>query len=82
MDAPRTRYTKAGDLNILDKRGTGLSDRVAQAATLEERRDDVRAVMDAAGSDQAAILGYIDAAPMCALFAATYAERATADARI
>lgn len=43
---------------VFDKRGTGLSDRVAGAPTLEERSDDIRAVMDAAGSDRAAIAGF------------------------
>jgi pimeloyl-ACP methyl ester carboxylesterase len=62
-------------LIIFDKRGTGLSDRVSQLPTLEERMDDVRAVMDAAGSKRAAILGISEGGPMCALFAATYPER-------
>src|SRR2546421_6161374 len=69
------RLASFSRLIIFDKRDTGLSDRVAQVATLEERMDDVRAVMDAVGSEQAALLGYFDAAPMCALFAATYPER-------
>jgi pimeloyl-ACP methyl ester carboxylesterase len=57
-----------------DKRGTGLSDRVA-IATLEERMDDVRAVMEAAGSERAVLFGQSEGGPMCALFAATYPER-------
>jgi len=57
-----------------DKRGMGLSDRV-RAATLEERMDDVRAVMDAAGSDRAALIGVSEGGPMSMLFAATYPER-------
>src|SRR5262245_31091989 len=60
-----------------DKRGTGLSDRV-EIATLEERMDDVRAVMDAAGSERAALLGLSDGGAMSILFAATYPERASA----
>jgi class 3 adenylate cyclase len=58
-----------------DKRGTGLSDRPTNAATLEERTDDIRAVMDAAGSDRAFILGNSEGANMACLFAATYPER-------
>jgi len=62
-------------LILFDKRGTGLSDRVTDAATLEERMDDVRAVMDAAGSVRAAIFGSSEGGPMALLFAATYPER-------
>ena len=57
-----------------DKRGTGMSDRV-EVATLEQRMDDVRAVMDAAGSGRAVLLGQSEGGPMCMLFAATYPER-------
>lgn len=60
-----------------DKRGTGLSDRVA-IPTLEQRMDDVRAVMDAVGSKQAALFGFSEGGPMSLLFAATYPERAIA----
>jgi class 3 adenylate cyclase len=63
---------------LFDKRGTGLSDPVAEAPTLEQRIDDVRAVMDAAGSERAAMLGISEGGPMCVLFAATHPERATA----
>ena len=63
---------------IFDKRGTGLSDAVAGVANLETRMDDVRAVMDAAGSRRAAILGISEGAPMTLLFAATYPERTAA----
>jgi pimeloyl-ACP methyl ester carboxylesterase len=65
---------------IFDKRGTGLSDRVAEKAlpTLEQRMDDVRAVMDSVGSTRAAVLGYSEGGPMSALFAATYPERTSA----
>lgn len=61
-----------------DKRGTGLSDRPPAVATLEERIDDIRAVMDAAGSARAVILGVSEGASMGCLFAATYPERTRA----
>ena len=60
---------------LFDRRGTGLSDRPREAATLEARMDDVRAVLDAAGSDRAVLFGTVEAAAMCILFAATYPER-------
>ena len=63
---------------LFDKRGTGLSDRVTDTPTLEERMDDVRAVMDAVGSKRAALLGYSEGGPMCALFSVTYPERTEA----
>lgn len=65
-------------LILFDKRGTGLSDRVTATPTLEERMDDVRAVMEAVGSERAALVGYSEGGPMCALFAATYPERTSA----
>jgi class 3 adenylate cyclase len=61
-----------------DKRGTGMSDRVEGAPTLETRMDDVRAVMDAVGSERAALLGVSEGGAMSILFAATYPERAWA----
>jgi pimeloyl-ACP methyl ester carboxylesterase len=61
-----------------DKRGVGMSDRVSGAPTLEARMDDVRAVMDAAGSSRAALFGVSEGAPMSLLFAATYPERTAA----
>jgi class 3 adenylate cyclase len=61
-----------------DKRGTGLSDRGVGLPDLETRMDDVRAVMDASGSEQAVLFGYSEGGPMCALFAATYPERTRA----
>jgi class 3 adenylate cyclase/dienelactone hydrolase len=61
-----------------DKRGTGLSDRVAGAPSLEVRMDDVRAVMDGAGCERAAVVGWSEGVAMSALFAATYPERAWA----
>jgi pimeloyl-ACP methyl ester carboxylesterase len=67
-------------LIAFDKRGTGLSDRVPphQMPTLEERMDDIRAVMDAADSRRAAIFGVSESASMCLLFAATHPERTRA----
>ncbi len=65
-------------LILFDKRGTGMSDRVAGAPTLEARMDDLRAVMDAAGSRRAAIFGVAEGAPMSLLFAATYPDRVAA----
>jgi class 3 adenylate cyclase len=59
-----------------DKRGTGLSDRISRVPDLEARMDDIRAVMDAAGSDRAVLLGWGDGGALAALFAATYPERA------
>src|SRR3954454_12044612 len=61
-----------------DRRGYGLSDPVAEAPTLEERMDDVRAVMDAAGVERAALVGISEGVPMCILFAATYPDRVQA----
>jgi pimeloyl-ACP methyl ester carboxylesterase/class 3 adenylate cyclase len=61
-----------------DKRGTGMSDRVSGAPTLETRMDDVRAVMDAVGSQRAAFYGASEGAAMSILFAATYPERTAA----
>jgi pimeloyl-ACP methyl ester carboxylesterase len=65
-------------LIMFDKRGTGMSDRVSGAPTLETRMDDLRAVMDAAGSKRAALFGVSEGAPMSLLFAATYPERTAA----
>jgi len=61
-----------------DKRGTGLSDRAVGLPDLETRMDDVRAVMDAAGSDRAALFGYSEGGPLAILFAATYPQRVRA----
>jgi class 3 adenylate cyclase len=72
------RINSFARLIVFDKRGTGLSDPVAEAPTLEQRIDDVRAVMDAAGSERAAFLGISEGGPMSALFAATHPERVTA----
>jgi pimeloyl-ACP methyl ester carboxylesterase/DNA-binding winged helix-turn-helix (wHTH) protein/class 3 adenylate cyclase len=65
-------------LIVFDKRGTGLSDRIADLPSLEERMDDVRAVLNAAGSRHAALLGVSEGGPMCSLFAATYPEQTEA----
>src|SRR3954466_5741558 len=72
------RLSSFSRLIVFDKRGTGLSDPVADAPTLEERVDDVRAVMDAAGSGRAALFGISEGGPMSVLFAATHPERVTA----
>ena len=61
-----------------DKRGTGMSDRLTGSTTFEQRMDDIRTVMDAAGSERAALVGVSEGAPMAVLFAATYPERVTA----
>jgi len=63
---------------VFDKRGTGLSDRVAGMPTLEERSDDIRAVMDSAGSDRAALVGVSEGVPMSVVFAASHPERVSA----
>jgi class 3 adenylate cyclase len=60
---------------LFDRRGTGLSDRPREPATLEARMDDVRAVLDAVGSERTVLFGTAEAAAMCILFAATYPER-------
>jgi pimeloyl-ACP methyl ester carboxylesterase/class 3 adenylate cyclase len=69
------RLAGCSRLILWDKRGTGLSDPVSQVPTLEERMDDLRAVMDAAGSERAALYGISEGGPMSILFAATYPER-------
>ncbi len=74
------RLVSFSRLIMFDKRGTGLSDRVSnhELPTLEERMDDVRAVMDAAGSERAAIFGASEGGNLSALFSATYPERVRA----
>lgn len=64
-----------GRLIVFDKRGVGMSDRMVQMPTLEERMDDIRAVMDAVGSKQAVLVGVSESAPMSMLFAAAHPER-------
>jgi pimeloyl-ACP methyl ester carboxylesterase/DNA-binding winged helix-turn-helix (wHTH) protein len=74
------RLASMARLIVFDKRGTGLSDAVpvAELPTLEQRLDDVRAVMEAAGSERAALLGVSEGGPLCSLFAATYPEKTEA----
>ncbi|BAC52957.1 bll7692 [Bradyrhizobium diazoefficiens USDA 110] len=74
------RLASFSRLIVFDKRGTGLSDRVAESAlpTLEMRMDDIRAVMDAAGSNRAVIFGISEGGPLSTLFAATYPGRTAA----
>ena len=69
------RIASFARLIVFDKRGTGLSDPVPSTQTLEERMDDVIAVMDAVGSERAVLFGPSEGGPMAALFAATYPER-------
>jgi DNA-binding SARP family transcriptional activator/pimeloyl-ACP methyl ester carboxylesterase/predicted ATPase len=82
MDRREPRYVRfldrlAGMARLIrfDKRGTGMSDRPPGVPDLEARMDDVRAVMEAAGSERAVLLGYSEGGPMSVLFAATYPER-------
>ena len=72
------RLASFSRLVLFDKRGTGLSDPVTEVPTLEQRVDDVRAVMDAAGSERAALFGISEGGPMSVLFAATHPERVSA----
>lgn len=65
-------------LILFDKRGTGLSDRVTDMPNLETRMDDIRAVLDAVGSERAVLTGASEGGPLCALFAATYPDRTSA----
>jgi pimeloyl-ACP methyl ester carboxylesterase len=82
-ELPASRYVndRLGSFARLirfDKRGTGLSDRNVGLPDLESRMDDVRAVMDAVGSESAAVFGYSEGGPLAVLFAATYPERVRA----
>jgi len=72
------RLASFSRLILFDKRGTGLSDRVAYLPTLEERMDDVRAVLNAVGSRRAVLLGVSEGGPMCSLFAATHPDKTEA----
>jgi DNA-binding SARP family transcriptional activator/pimeloyl-ACP methyl ester carboxylesterase len=72
------RLAGLGRLILFDKRDTGLSDRSLRESSLEERMDDVRAVMRAAGSDRPVLFGYSEGAPMSILFAATYPQSVSA----
>jgi pimeloyl-ACP methyl ester carboxylesterase len=67
---------------LYDKRGTGLSDPVDGVLTLESRVDDLRAVLDAAGSERAALFGFSEGGPISVLFAASYPERVIARCRL
>jgi class 3 adenylate cyclase len=69
------RLSSFGRVITFDKRGQGLSDRMSDAPSLEQRMDDVRAVMEAIGSKRAALMGFSEGCPMSVLFAATYPER-------
>ena len=72
------RLTQFARVITFDRRGSGLSDPLFGAPTLEDQMDDVLAVMDAAGSERAAICGTLEGGPMAALFAATFPERTEA----
>jgi class 3 adenylate cyclase/pimeloyl-ACP methyl ester carboxylesterase len=72
-----TRAAQLGRVLIFDKRGTGLSDPVVRPPTFDERTDDIRAVLDDAGVDRAALFGISEGGPMAMLFAATHPDRVT-----
>ena len=72
------RLAEFSRLILFDKRGMGMSDRVPGATTLEERMDDIRAVMDAVGSERAAVMGESEGGPLSILFAAAHPERTVA----
>jgi pimeloyl-ACP methyl ester carboxylesterase len=72
------RLASFSRLIVFDKRGTGLSDRTTGIPDLETRMNDIRAVMEAAGSERAAIMGVSEGGPMTLLFAATFPERTAA----
>jgi class 3 adenylate cyclase/pimeloyl-ACP methyl ester carboxylesterase len=69
------RMSRFGRVIVFDKRGTGLSDRSVDVPSLDVRMDDVRAVMEAVGSERAALVGLSEGGPMSILFAATFPER-------
>jgi len=71
------RLSRFARIVSFDKRGQGLSDRMSDAPSLEQRMDDVRAVMDEIGSRRAVIFGFSEGCPMSILFAATYPDRAS-----
>ena len=75
---PIRRIASFARLITFDKRGTGLSERTLGFGAAEDRMDDIRAVMDAAGSERAALVGISDGGPLAVLFAATYPERTSA----
>jgi pimeloyl-ACP methyl ester carboxylesterase/class 3 adenylate cyclase len=72
------RMASFSRLIVFDRRGTGLSDRILALGSYEEMLDDVRAVLDDVGSEQAALFGGAEGGPICALFAATFPERTSA----
>lgn len=72
------RLAEFSRLILFDKRGVGMSDRVPGATTLEERMDDIRAVMDAVGSERAAVMGESEGGPLAILFAAAHPDRTRA----
>ena len=72
------RLASFSRLIIFDKPGTGLSDPVSELRSIEQRMEDAHAVLDAAGSEQAALLGLSEGGPMSCVFAATYPERVSA----
>ena len=72
------RMASFSRLIVFDRRGTGLSDRILALGSFEELMDDISAVLDAVGSERAALFGGAEGGPMCALFAATFPERTSA----
>lgn len=72
------RLASFSRLITFDRRGTGLSDRILSLGSFEELLDDITAVLDAAGSERAALFGGAEGGPMCALYAATFPERVSA----
>jgi len=73
-----TKLTSFARLILFDKRGTGLSDRVSEVSTLEERMDDISSVMDAVDCEKAVLFGHSEGGTVSALFAATYPQRTVA----
>src|SRR5206468_12226462 len=81
LPAYRNYYERLAEFTrviIFDKRGMGMSDRVPGATPMDERMDDIRAVMDAVGSESAAIMGESEGGPLSILFAAAHPERTRA----
>ncbi len=72
------RLARFARVIMFDKRGTGLSDRVGELPSFDQRMDDLRAVMDAVGTERAALLGVSEGGPLTALFAATHPDRCSA----
>jgi pimeloyl-ACP methyl ester carboxylesterase len=69
------RVVRFARIVVFDKRGTGLSDRSVNFGSIEERMDDIRAVMDAVGLERASVFAISEGGPLSILFAATYPER-------